>query len=180
MTTSPATDLDLDAVTDVVTRAEAVRAEIADAAAFLASTWPLADFIAVNPLFGLLDRPFTEAATHAGDLLGARATPDETWLRAAWQRGRITDDDLRAALTRRHPAVLRRRPLTLGDRVHDPVDLLLADLQRGIACPPAAPAGTHRRRGTGPRPRRSARHPHDPVVFGLPGRGPGHLADAGP
>lgn len=74
MTTSPATDLDLDAVPDVVTRAEAVRAEIADAAAFLASTWPLADFIAVNPLFGLLDRPFTEAATHAGDLLGARAT----------------------------------------------------------------------------------------------------------
>lgn len=136
MTTSPATDLDLDAVPDVVTRAEAVRAEIADAAAFLASTWPLADFIAVNPLFGLLDRPFTEAATHAGDLLGARATPDETWLRAAWQRGRIADDDLRAALTRRHPAVLRRSPLTLGDRVHDPVDLLLADLHRGIACPP--------------------------------------------
>lgn len=112
MTTSPATDLDLDAVPDVVTRAEAVRAEIADAAAFLASTWPLADFIAVNPLFGLLDRPFTEAATHAGDLLGARATPDETWLRAAWQRGRIADDDLRAALTRRHPSVLRRSPLT--------------------------------------------------------------------
>jgi uncharacterized protein YbcC (UPF0753/DUF2309 family) len=137
MTTSPATDLDPDAVTDVATQQAAVRAEIADAAAFLAPTWPLADFIAVNPLSGLLDRPFSRRGhSPPRDLLGARATPDETWLRAAWQRGRITDDDLRAALTRRHPAVLRRSPLALGDRVHDPVDLLLADLQRGIACPP--------------------------------------------
>ncbi|MBC3193948.1 DUF2309 domain-containing protein [Pseudonocardia sp. C8] len=136
MTTGPATNLAPDAVSDVATQQAAVRAEIADAAGFLAPTWPLADFIAVNPLSGLLDRPFADAATTAADLLGARVTPDETWLRAAWQRGRITDDDLRAALARRHPTALQRGPLTLGNRAYDPVDLLVADLHQGIACPP--------------------------------------------
>ncbi|MFD3958856.1 MULTISPECIES: DUF2309 domain-containing protein [Streptomyces] len=132
MTTSPA----IDVTPAAVTQPAAVRAEIADAAGFLAPTWPLADFIAVNPLSGLMDRPFTEAITTAADLLGARVTPDETWLRDAWQQGRITDDDLRAALARRHPAALRRSSLTLGNRVYDPVELLLADLHQGITAPP--------------------------------------------
>ncbi|GAB3767831.1 DUF2309 domain-containing protein [Microlunatus parietis] len=132
MTTSPATDV----TADVATQLAAVRTEIADAAGFLAPTWPLADFIAVNPMAGLMDRPFTEAATVAADLLGARVTPDEPWLRAAWRCGRITDDDLRAVLARRHPAALRRGPLTLGSRAYDPVDLLVADLHQGVTSPP--------------------------------------------
>lgn len=125
-----------DHVPDVATQMAVVRAEIADAAGFLAPTWPLADFIAVNPLSGLLDRPFADAAAIAADLLGARVTPEETWLRAAWRRGRITDDDLRAALARRLPAVLRRGPLPLGNRAYEPIALLLADLHQGITCPP--------------------------------------------
>jgi uncharacterized protein len=111
-------------------------ADIAAAAGFLAPTWPLADFIAVNPLAGLQDRAFAEAITDAADLLGARTTPDETWLRAAWQHGRITDDDLRAALGRRVPGALQQRPVTLGEHTHEPAGLLLAELHQGIQAPP--------------------------------------------
>ncbi|WP_165990160.1 DUF2309 domain-containing protein [Streptomyces sp. YIM 98790] len=117
-------------------RQDTLPADIAAAAQLLAPTWPLADFIAVNPLAGLQDRAFAEAVTSAADLLGARITPDETWLRAARQRGRITDDDLRAALERRFPAALRQRPLTLGSDRHEPAGLLLADLCHGIPAPP--------------------------------------------
>ncbi|WP_053208048.1 DUF2309 domain-containing protein [Jiangella muralis] len=132
MTTSPATDV----AADVATPLAAVRTEIAAAAGFLAPTWPLADFIAVNPLAGLMDRPFAEAATVAADLLGARVTPDEPWLRTAWRCGRITDDDLRAVLARRHPAAPWRGQLILGSRAYDPVELLVADLHQGVTSPP--------------------------------------------
>ncbi|GAA1441099.1 MULTISPECIES: DUF2309 domain-containing protein [Nocardiopsidaceae] len=132
MTTGPITK----AAPDTATSAAEVRAVVADAAAFLAPTWPLADFIAVNPLSGLVDRPFADAAIAAADLFGARVTPEEAWLRAAWRHGRITDDDVRAALIRRHPEALRCPPLTLGGRTYEPVDLLSADLHQGITNPP--------------------------------------------
>lgn len=110
-------------------------ADVTEAARILATTWPLQDFIAVNPLGGLTDKPFTDAAETVADVLGARVLPSEAWMRAAWQRGRITDADLRAALARHAPTALSRPSLQLAGRHLEPETVLLAELHHGLTAP---------------------------------------------
>lgn len=106
------------------------------AARILAPTWPIETFIAINPLGGLEDRPFAEALATAADALGARSTLDESAFRVAHAAGRVTDEDLRRALRRRHPGALARPPVALGRRLVPAAELLLADLRHGHPAPP--------------------------------------------
>ena len=113
-----------------------IRTEANLAGRFLAPVWPIGTFIAVNPLGGLEDLPFAGALQRAGELLGARGTMPESWFRAEHASGRITDQDLLAAMRRR--GLLSAEPVRqqLGERSITEAELLLLDLHHGQEAPP--------------------------------------------
>lgn len=118
-----------------------VRAEVALASDVLVPAWPIGSFIAVNPLGGLEQHGFEEAARRAGAALGARGHLAEERFRELAAAGRIDHGDLRAALVRRHPRAAREAGVQLGDRRLSAGDVLLLDL---LHAPPAAPATVDR------------------------------------
>ena len=59
------------------------------AAARLAPTWPLDQFIAVNPYWGWIGRPMPEAAASLGTLAGTRLTMPRDWFGQQWAAGRL-------------------------------------------------------------------------------------------
>jgi uncharacterized protein YbcC (UPF0753/DUF2309 family) len=76
-------------------------AQIEIAAGHVTAYWPLRSFIAANPLQGLEDRPFEDAARLAGTLFGGRAYPAPAMLRDALADGRI-DRAILAETAMRH------------------------------------------------------------------------------
>ncbi len=72
--------------------------QIATAAARVAPTWPLDEFIAVNPYWGWVDRPMAEAAAALGTLAGTRLTMPRAWFQAQWTAGRLQRRHLHAAV----------------------------------------------------------------------------------
>src|SRR5690606_10393936 len=104
-------------------------------------TWPLQDFISANPLEGLIDETFADAARIAGENLGARVVPSEAWMRGLHHDGRITDDDLHRALEVRVPQALRQPPVVLAGNAFTPQGILIADLLHGDLVPD--PQRTH-------------------------------------
>mgnify|MGYP002526328214 CR=1 FL=1 len=72
--------------------------QIATACDRVAPTWPLDQFIAVNPYWGWVQRPVAQAAATLGTLVGTRLTAPRAWLRAH----------------RRHRGMARRRPRRCG------------------------------------------------------------------
>ncbi len=107
-----------------------LRSEVNLAGRVLAPLWPIETFIAVNPLGGFEDRPFAAAVAEAGRLLGARGTLDEAQFRALHHAGRITGDDLRAAVRRLVPDLAGNR-LSLGGQPVDAEELVLTELLHG-------------------------------------------------
>jgi uncharacterized protein YbcC (UPF0753/DUF2309 family) len=67
---------------------------------------PIRSFVHHNTLHGFQHLPFAEALATATELLGARTFWPEEMFRAAWAAGRITPDDLAAALEDAGPADL--------------------------------------------------------------------------
>ena len=68
------------------------------ACARIAPTWPLDQFIAVNPYWGWVDRPFAEVAAELERLSGAAMwTPRDQQL-ASWKAGHLRSEHLQAAL----------------------------------------------------------------------------------
>jgi len=63
----------------------------------IAPVWPLDRFVAVNPFHGLRDQSFPEAAAILERVAGARLYAPRTELRAAFESGQITREDLRHA-----------------------------------------------------------------------------------
>lgn len=112
-----------------------LRADVAVAAAVLSPAWPLATFVGVNPLGGLVHRRFEQALTAAGAAFGARGSLDESAFRQAYAQGRVQDHDLLTALTNRHPGVAAGDTVTLDGHPHTPLDLLRCDLLHGAAAP---------------------------------------------
>jgi len=112
-----------------------LRTDVALAARVLPVHYPLQAFIAVNPLNGLLERPFADALTTAGELFGAPGTLGEASFRAAHRTGRITDADLQGALRQHHRDLLAAPPLTAGGHQVSPWELLRADLLHGASAP---------------------------------------------
>jgi len=70
---------------------------IATAAARVAPTWPLDEFIAVNPYWGWVGRPMPEAAAALGTLAGTRLTMPREWFQEQWAAGRLQRRHLDAA-----------------------------------------------------------------------------------
>ncbi|HVM10837.1 MAG TPA: DUF2309 domain-containing protein [Acidimicrobiales bacterium] len=73
-------------------------AEVANAARIVPPVWPLGQFIAVNPLQGLVDLGFEQATAEARKWLGAATFPSRAHVATAVRSGRITADDVAAAL----------------------------------------------------------------------------------
>ncbi len=65
----------------------------------IAPTWPLDQFIAVNPHWGWRSLPIAQAAGHLGSLAGTMLTMPRSWFREQWAHGRFTEVDLDAAAT---------------------------------------------------------------------------------
>jgi uncharacterized protein len=65
----------------------------------IAPTWPLDQFIAVNPYWGWRSLPIAHAAGHLGSLAGTTLTMPRAWFREQWADGRFTEVDLLAAAT---------------------------------------------------------------------------------
>ena len=72
--------------------------QIAAAAARVAPSWPLDQFIAVNPYWGWVGRPMPEAAALLGTLAGTRLTMPREWFREQWAAGKLQPVHLQAAV----------------------------------------------------------------------------------
>lgn len=83
---------------------ESVRSAITTACARVAPAWPLDRLIAVNPWWGFVDAPMSEAAAELGALSGARFTMPRSWFRAQFNAGRLTEAHVRRALAMRGDA----------------------------------------------------------------------------
>ena len=64
----------------------------------IAPTWPLDQFIAVNPYWGFVDQPIAKAAKHLSQLSGTSLVMPRSFYQAEWQAGRLTQAHLQAAI----------------------------------------------------------------------------------
>ena len=67
------------------------------AARLIAPTWPLDQFIAVNPYWGWVNKPIAEAAASLGTLAGTRLTMPREWFREQWTAGRMNRQHIKSA-----------------------------------------------------------------------------------
>jgi hypothetical protein len=72
--------------------------DIDAACARIAPTWPLDQFIAVNPLWGWTERPLPEASARLAALSGSRFVMPRAWFRGEWDAGRLAKAHLQAAI----------------------------------------------------------------------------------
>jgi uncharacterized protein YbcC (UPF0753/DUF2309 family) len=70
------------------------------ACARIAPTWPLDQFIAVNPYWGWVSTPMQQAAAALETLGGTRLTMPRSWFTAQWHAGHLQRQHLQAAVTR--------------------------------------------------------------------------------
>ena len=103
------------------------------ACARIAPTWPLDQFIAVNPYWGWVDKPMPQAAAALEALGGTRLTMPRSWFAAQWQAGHLQRQHLRAAAER------AAGDAASADSVEQEVNALVAALEA-----PTVPA-LHRR-----------------------------------
>lgn len=78
--------------------AESALAAARQAAALIPPLWPLASSVAVNPYLGHTDEPLAFAAARLRRAAGVRSTMSRDWYARHLHEGRISDDDLAAAL----------------------------------------------------------------------------------
>ena len=71
--------------------------QIAGACERIASTWPLDQFIAVNPYWGWRSSHIADAAARLGVLAGTSLTMPRSWFREEWRAGRLAEHHLHAA-----------------------------------------------------------------------------------
>lgn len=84
---------------------EAVVAAVNHACGRIAPTWPLDEFIAVNPYWGWVQHSIAEAAAQLGTLAGTRLTMPRAWFRALQAEGTLRDEHLALAIERSGAAV---------------------------------------------------------------------------
>lgn len=77
-----------------------VQAAAETAAGFIAPTWPLDRFIAVNPFWGMTDKPVAEVDAALRARSGARLLMPRRWFKEAYDAGTLRDEHLRTALDR--------------------------------------------------------------------------------
>ncbi len=64
----------------------------------IAPTWPLDQFIAVNPYWGFVDQPIAQAARHLGQLSATPLVMPRSFYKAQWLAGRLTHAHLQGAI----------------------------------------------------------------------------------
>ena len=64
----------------------------------IAPTWPLDQFIAVNPYWGFVEKPIAQAAKHLAQLSGTPLVMPRAFYQSEWQAGRLTQAHLQAAI----------------------------------------------------------------------------------
>ena len=84
-------------VETILMRPQRLADQVAVATQRIAPTWPLDQFIAVNPYWGWVGRPIAEAAAALGTLGGTTLTLPPAWFRAQWNAGHLKPEHLRAA-----------------------------------------------------------------------------------
>jgi uncharacterized protein YbcC (UPF0753/DUF2309 family) len=87
-------------VEDGLRRQTLLAGHVARACEHIAPTWPLDQFIAVNPYWGFVDRPMADAAATLGSLSGTRLLVPRSDFQARIRSGQLTRDHLQAAITR--------------------------------------------------------------------------------
>jgi uncharacterized protein YbcC (UPF0753/DUF2309 family) len=68
------------------------------ACARIAPTWPLDQFIAVNPLWGFIAEPLPAVSARVAALSGSRMLMPRAWYRSQWQAGTLQREHLQAAV----------------------------------------------------------------------------------
>lgn len=132
-------------------QAQRLADHIATAAARVAPTWPLDEFIAVNPYWGWVGRPMPEAAAALGTLAGTRLTMPREWFGEQWAAGRIQRRHLHAAAAEEIAALVP--PVARDAQVQVLATELEAALQGRSGPLPRLPLVTDLRdRGAPPRP----------------------------
>jgi len=106
-------------------------ADVARAGAFVAPYWPLTSFVAVNPLGGLVEHSFSEAAALAARWFGARTHLALEDYRREYDRGTIGRAELDRAISRHLPWVADALAIDVGRVSVDVIDLVRWDLLHG-------------------------------------------------
>ena len=89
----------------------------------IAPTWPLDQFIAVNPYWGWVDQPMPQAAAALVALGGTRLTMPRSWFAAQWKAGHLAHPHLHTAVQRAATAGAAEvaeggaHPASVADRV---------------------------------------------------------------
>ena len=73
---------------------------IAAACVRIAPTWPLDRFIAVNPLWGFVEKPLPEVSARLASLSGSRFLMPRSWYRERWEAGDFEARHLEQAIAR--------------------------------------------------------------------------------
>jgi uncharacterized protein len=118
-------------------QSQKLRQHINTAAARVAPTWPLDEFIAVNPYWGWVHRNMPQVAADMGTLAGTRLTMPREWYLEQWTKGQLTRSHLLAAVSADHKpnAPLHSDSADLERRVN----FLQAALQDGTTPLPRLP-----------------------------------------
>jgi uncharacterized protein YbcC (UPF0753/DUF2309 family) len=64
----------------------------------ISPVWDVRDYVAVNPFFGLRDKPFIHAIKYVQALTGERLMPESAHYKADFAAGKITSEDIEFAL----------------------------------------------------------------------------------
>jgi len=75
-----------------------LQASVNTACQRIAPTWPLHQFIAVNPYWGFVEQPIAQADLQLGQLSGTSLVMPRSFYHAEWQAGRLTQAHLQAAI----------------------------------------------------------------------------------
>ena len=75
-----------------------LEASVTAACQRIAPTWPLDQFIAVNPYWGFVEQPIAQAAKQLSRLSGTPLVMPRSFYRAEWQAGRLTREHLQSAI----------------------------------------------------------------------------------
>ena len=120
------------------------------ACARIAPTWPLDQFIAVNPYWGWVDKPMSEAAAALEALGGTRLTMPRSWFAAQWQAGHLQRTHLTAVVKRSAGEAFNKA--TLAQQVDALVGALQAPAAQAQALQRLPLITDLRDAGSGPRP----------------------------
>ena len=128
-TNAAETDTQADICKSIDLGSSRLNEHIAAATQCVAPTWPLDEFIAVNPYWGWVGQSMEQAAGRLGTLAGTRLTMPRDWFAQQWAQGLLQRRHLEQALRAALPAS-QSRPSNASDAaVQAQVQALVAELQ---------------------------------------------------